>query len=276
MRHGRPILALPLLVLLAITKPSIAQDYSFGIVPQQAAQTLAAKWTPIFNFISQESGYQIRFSTAKDIPTFEQRLSAGEYDFAYMNPYHYTVFSQKPGYVALARRKDQGLQGILVVAKDSPIQSIRELNNQTLAFPSPAAFAASVVPRAVLKAQGIKIKPQYVSSHDSVYLSVSKNLFPAGGGVKRTFNNTDAQVRHQLRVLWETKAYTPHAIAVHPNIPTEVREKVLVALLKLNETAEGKQLLNSISVEYGIIAAQDSDWDDVRALKIDLLDHLLK
>ncbi len=38
-----------------------------------------------------------------------------------------------------------------MVRKDSTIKELSELSGEKLAFPSPAAFAASVIPRAVLE-----------------------------------------------------------------------------------------------------------------------------
>lgn len=252
-----------------------AETISFGIVPQQSAKKLAKLWTPINAYLSAKSGLNIQFATAQDIPTFEKRVLAGEYDIAYMNPYHYTVFNQKPGYDAIIKQKDKRIKGIVVVRKESAINSLNELNGQTLSFPSPAAFAASVLPRAKLAADGIEITPQYVSSHDSVYLTVSRGLFPAGGGVMRTFNNTDPIVKDKLKILWATPGYTPHAFAVHPSVNAEVKDKLQQALMSMNSDPEGQALLKSINFK-GMEIAQDSDWDDVRSLNITLLDHLLK
>ena len=81
-------------LLLAINIPAAnAETLTFGVVPQQSASKLARLWTPILEQVSREVGVRIEFRTAKDIPTFEQRLASGEYDFAYMNPYHFTVFN---------------------------------------------------------------------------------------------------------------------------------------------------------------------------------------
>ena len=57
-------------------------NLAFGIVPQQSASKLAGLWTPILAYLSQKTGYAIRFKTARDIPTFEQRLAAGDYQCA--------------------------------------------------------------------------------------------------------------------------------------------------------------------------------------------------
>ena len=242
---------------------------SFGIVPQQSATKLARLWTPICKYLSKQTGYRFVFKTAKDIPTFEKRLAAGEYDIAYMNPYHYTVFSIDPGYRAIAKETNKRIQGIIVVKKDSPYQSIAELSGKTLAFPAPAAFAASVLPRAYLKTNQIEISPQYVRSHDSVYLTVSKGLYPAGGGIQRTFNNMPESIRQQLRILWKTPGYTPHAFAVHPRLPAAVVRDTAGALIAMSTNEEGGNLLKNLNFNP-IGSAKDEDWDDVRELGIAL------
>jgi phosphonate transport system substrate-binding protein len=247
----------------------------FGIVPQQSATKLARLWTPVLDYLGEKTGYRFQFRTAPDIPTFEQRLARGEYDMAYMNPYHYTVFHREPGYRAFAKEKDKRIKGILVVRKDSPYRSLRELKGQTLAFPAPAAFAASILIRSHLKNAGIPITAKYVSSHDSVYLTVAKGLYPAGGGVMRTFRNMNAAITDQLRILWVTPSYTPHAIAAHPAVPEDVVLRVQQAMLAMHKDLHGKTLLKTINFK-GIVAAEDAEWNDVRTLGIDLLDDLVK
>jgi phosphonate transport system substrate-binding protein len=268
------VMSLLVSALMLVISTVNAASLSFGIVPQQSAQKLARLWTPVFKYLSDKTGEDIRFSTAHDIPTFEKRLVAGEYDIAYMNPYHYTVFHQVPGYEAIARQKDKRIKGIMVVRKDSPLTELAGLNGQTLAFPSPAAFAASVVPRAQMELQGMQITPQYVSSHDSVYLGVARGFFAGGGGVLRTFNNTAPEVKDQLRILWTTPSYTAHAIAVHPRVAPDIIEKLKQALLTMHDDPEGLKLLAAINFN-GFELAENSDWDDVRALQIKLLDELL-
>jgi len=250
------------------------QKLSFGIVPQQSATKLAKIWTPLLKKISKEVHVEIRFKTAKNIPVFEKRLLTGEYDLAYMNPYHYTVFHQNPGYKAFAKQKNKKIKGIIVVHKDSQVQHPKELVNQTLAFPSPAAFAASVLPRAYFQNNHWPITPKYVSSHDSVYRSVAKKLFPAGGGIIRTFEGVAPEIRSQIKILWVTPAYTPHAFAAHPRVPKNLIAQLKQMMIALEQSAEGRNLLSNIGFD-GIQEAQNEDWDDIRALKINQLDSLI-
>ncbi|MGB5438991.1 MAG: phosphate/phosphite/phosphonate ABC transporter substrate-binding protein [Gammaproteobacteria bacterium] len=249
----------------AMAKPP---PLSFGIVPQQTSSTLLRAWGPLLRYLQEQTGQRFIFRTAPDIPTFEARLAAGEYDFAYMNPYHFTVFNQgDQGYQAVARARDKQIRGILVVRKDSPATMLEDLKNATLAFPSPAAFAASVLPRANLRAKQVPFEVQYVSSHDSVYKAVAGGFFPAGGGIIRTFKATDPKVREQLRVLWTTPPYTPHAIAAHPRVDAAVVSSVQQALVLMDVNEKGRIALENLKIK-GLAAAKNSDWDDVRSLQI--------
>ncbi|PSW05746.1 phosphate/phosphite/phosphonate ABC transporter substrate-binding protein [Photobacterium lipolyticum] len=257
-------------LLILVAQASMAKTYTFGVVPQQSASKLAQLWTPIVLHLSEQTGMEIQFATAPNIPTFEERLAAGDYDFVYMNPYHFTVFNQEPGYQALAKAKNKRIKGIIVVRKDSGITELQQLNRQTLAFPAPAAFAASILTRSHLSDIGINFTPKYVSSHDSVYSAVAKGLYPAGGGVMRTFNNMPDTLRKQLHVLWTTQGYTPHAFASHPKVNAVDQLKLQQALIQMDRSLNGMALLESIKLQ-GIEAAQSSDWDDVRRLRIEFL-----
>ncbi|MDO6693200.1 phosphate/phosphite/phosphonate ABC transporter substrate-binding protein [Aliiglaciecola sp. 3_MG-2023] len=243
---------------------------TFGIVPQQSAKRLAELWTPIFHHISQQSDVNIVFSTAKDIPTFEKRLESGDYDLAYMNPYHYIFYHKMSGYNALAKQSNKTIQGVIVTHADSNIKTIQDLVGSRLAFPAPAAFAATLLPQAELNNLGVEFTPMYVGSHDSVYLNVSRGFFPAGGGIQRTLNNMDEEVQSSLVTIWKSARYTSHAIASHPDVDAATRAKVQAALVNMNNSEHGKVLLKNINFN-GFETALNSDWDDVRALNIEAL-----
>ena len=259
-----------LLLCCVIPSHINAETYSFAFVPQQSAKKLAKKWTPILNYINEHTGDTYVFTTAKNIPTFEQRVQAQDYDVAYMNPYHFVVFNQSAGYQALAKQKNKQIKGIVVVKKDSDIKTLEQLEQMKLAFPAPAAFAASILPRGELQQRGIEFTPKYVSSHDSVYLNVARGFFPAGGGVMRTFNNTAPEVREKLKVLWSTNGYTPHAFATKQDFPQEAAKRLIAALESMNTTEKGKALLKTVNFK-GLEAAQNDDWRDVKSLDLDTI-----
>lgn len=280
MRHCKKHIRWWLSVLLLSSAASTAQVpparpvmLSLGVVPQQTPTRTVNLWSGLIEEIGRRSGYRIELKPAQDIPTFERRLAAGEFDLAYLNPYEYTVYHRTPGYQAFAREEGQ-LQALIVVRRDSIIQKLSDLRGRSLAL-VPAAFAATVLPLAHLREQGVAVTPKFVGSHESVYLSVIGGMYPAGGGVRRTFERMAPAMRAELRVLWAAPPVTPHAIAAHPRVPRAVVEQLQRVLLDLKHDTTGRGLLQELGFT-GIIAAHDKDWDDVRALHIDLLDPVLR
>lgn len=264
----RPIAfgAMMMLASFISQKPASAETaLTFGVVPQQSASRLAQIWVPVLDYLGEAIGTPIRFATAKDIPTFEACLAKGAYDLAYMNPYHYTTFNDLAGYQAFARQEKKRLRGLIVVHADSGYQELEDLDGQPIAFPSPAAFGASVIPRAEMKSRDMAIRPAYVKSHDSVYRAVIAGLFPAGGGVLRTFNNVPEAERANLRVLYRTEAYTPHAFAAHPRIDKALLNRLIKRIAAI--TSDRPALLKALGMS-GIQPATDKDWDDVRSLDL--------
>jgi phosphonate transport system substrate-binding protein len=247
-----------------------ALPLSFGVVPQQSASRLAEQWGPLLAEVSRRSGVPLVFRTAPSIPAFEERLGQGDYDLAYMNPYHYVVFHASNAYQAFAKEKDRQIRGIVVVRADSPYQKPMDLAGKVVVFPAPAAFAASILPQAEFGRLGIAVTARFVASHDSVFRAVATGLHEAGGGIQRTFEALPSEVRGKLRVLTETPAYTPHAFAAHPRVKAELLAKVQAAMVSLAGDAVGQTLLAPLAFK-GVSVAQDKEWADIRALDIQLL-----
>ncbi|NUZ12667.1 phosphate/phosphite/phosphonate ABC transporter substrate-binding protein [Pseudoalteromonas sp. McH1-7] len=259
-----------LIIGLLFSLSALSAEYTFAFVPQQSANKLVKNWQPVLNYINDKTGDKYIFKTAKDIPTFESRLLNQEYDVAYMNPYHFIVFNKQAGYEAIARQKNKQIKGIIVVKKGSGINTLSQLHDHVLAFPAPAAFAASILPRSELMKQGISFTPRYVSSHDSVYLNVARGFVKAGGGVIRTLENTDPEIKSQLDILWTTPGYTPHAFAVKQDMPQEAKARLTHALTSLANSERGRALLAAVNFT-AIMPASNAHWQDVEALNIDIL-----
>lgn len=267
--YGPLLLVILLMPWVATAAPSSTQtstqeSFSFGVVPQQNPTALAKTWAPVLSYLSQKTGYKLEFQTAKDIATFNQRLKAGAFDIAYMNPFLYAVDKSRH-YKVFAKEKDTRLRGIIIVAKNSPYSSLASLKNTTMAFPDPDAFAATLLPLAYLEQSGIRVTLKNVMSHDSVYRAVAKGLYPAGGGVVKTLEKTDPLVRDQLRVLWTSPPYTPHPIATHIRTPQPVIDKLFTAMATMHLDPQGKTLLEGLKFK-GIESAEDHEYDAIRAL----------
>jgi phosphonate transport system substrate-binding protein len=224
------------------------KTYIFDVVPQLPAAKIYTTWSPLLQRVGLEAGLCFDLRVSPTIPEFEQRLLKGEPEFVFLNPYHAVLAHQKKKYQPLLADREDLLTGILVVRADSPAKSLADLKGQTITFPAPNAFAASLLIRAEMAKNKIEITPVFVKTHSNVYRSVIGKDAIAGGGVNNTLDHEAPEVRQQLRVLYETPAYNPHPVATHPSVPSAVRERFLKAILKLAQDEEGRKLLEAISL----------------------------
>jgi len=162
------------------------------------------------------------------------------------------------------REGNKKLQGIIVVAKDSPYKSLKDL--KSLKFTSPKnAFAASTLTRLNILAQSIKISNSFVETHTQGYSLVANGAVDAAGGVLRTFNSLNPQIKNRLRILWTSEGVTPHAFIIHPRVNATVKQRILDAILSFNETPEGVAFFKKLQMNP-FVEAQNKEWGEVRQL----------
>ncbi len=249
--------------------PSAAKVYSFDVVPQLTAAKIYTTWSPLLQRVGQDAGLCFELRVAPTIPEFEQKLLKGEPAFAFLNPYHAVMAYQKQKYQPLLADSENLLTGILVVRADSPIKNLDALKGQHVSFPAPNSFAASLLIRAELAKKKIDIQPVFVKTHSNVYRSVISKDAVAGGGVNNTLDNEASEVRQQLRVLFETPAYTPHPIVTHPSVPAAVRERFLKAMLQLGNDEEGRKLLDDINLNKPQAVTYAKHYKPLESLRLD-------
>lgn len=245
----------------AVEATRAEQKYVFGVVPQFEQRKLYAIWKPIIDELERRTGLSFELVTTLKIQDFEKEFVKGSFDFVYINPYHILKAMPALQYVPLVRDKSP-LRGVLVVRKDGPIRTIGDLNGKVVAFPSPNALAALLMRADLERLHHIKVTPLYVKTHSSVYLHVVNDLAAAGGGIQKTLQEQNPEVRDALRVLYTTQPVPSHPVAAHPRVRKEHRERVQRALLDMGAGPEGKELLSRIPMKK-ITAAAMNDYKEM-------------
>ena len=264
--------AVSLVSLLAATRVNAAEKevYILSVVPQFTPAEINRSWTPIVEKLSRATGRSFELKVYPNFQQFEAAFLKGEIDLAFLNPYHAVMAKRAQGYIPLLRDGANPLVGLIIVRRDSPIQSIQELNGKELAFPAPNAFAASLHPRALLAEQEkISIIPRYVSTHGNVYRHVILGEAIAGGGVNNTFKREPPEVQAQLRVLYETPGVPSHPLVAHPRMPKAVRQAIKNTLLEMHNDPAGQRLLADIQMPKPVEANYARDYQALEKLKLE-------
>ena len=250
-----------------------AKEYTLGVVPQQSPVKIFKSWKPITRYLSKATGFKVSLKTEKSIKEFEKVLYSGDYDIAYMNPYHFTIANDRQGYRAVVRAA-KNIKGIIVMKKDqSDLKTLITDAKTKFLFPSPNAFAATLLIKYELLAKfGVDLSKsdniKYVNSHDSVYKGVARGIGEIGGGIQRTFNSFKSGVdKSSVTEVYQTAAYPSHPIAINQTMDDEDREKIVQALLvmpdKLKSLLSIKELISTSNDEFSVIRELSEKLDIV-------------
>jgi phosphonate transport system substrate-binding protein len=243
--------------------------YTVAVVPQFPATEINRVWAPILDRVGQEAGVVLQLKLSRDIPGFEEELLAGKPDFAYMNPYHQVMARKAQGYVPLVRDSTL-LTGILVVRQDDPIQSVKELEGRTVAFPAPNAFGASLMIRAHLSlVDKISFTPLYAKTHTNAYRQAIVGKAAAAGGLRATLEKEPPEVRANLRVLLETPGAPPHPLSAHPRVPIKVQQAVRAAMLKLAGDTALREFYQDIPMAQPVAADHARDYQPLEKYRLE-------
>jgi signal transduction histidine kinase/ActR/RegA family two-component response regulator len=83
-----------------------ANNYVVGVVPQFATQIISSTWEPLLEELAAKTGDTFELVIETDITQFEVAFERGDYDIAYMNPWHAVIAFETQGYVPIVKEGD--------------------------------------------------------------------------------------------------------------------------------------------------------------------------
>jgi len=246
-----------------------AQLRRVAVVPQLPPSEIYSRWAPLLQDLGQRSKLCFELVVPPSIPAFEQLLKTGGVDYAFMNPYHQVMV--KDTYQPLIRDDQRQLKGVLVIHRKSSLKTLDDLKGQTVAFPAPNAFAASLLIRADLRQRGIPIEADYVTSHLNVYRSVALKLSSAGGGVNNTLNREEPEIARHLKILHTTRGYAAHPFSALRSLPASETTTLAEAWLALGNQSQQHPLLNRVQIPRPVRSDYQRDYGPLDQLGLDAL-----
>ena len=256
---------------LAGTRTAIAQQpLTFGVAPQRSATLTAHYWNPILNYVSARSGVPLVLRLAKTPAEHTEMLRRGEFDFAFSRR-HLLPGRNAAGYRVFARPIEAEVPAEIVVGADSALRALAQLDGSEVGFSHREAFVGYVVPMDALLRAGVRVRPRLVGNAEAVLGQLKAGRIAAAGVNARVMRDFAARAGFSYRVLWRSKPYPNIPIVFHPRVDKARLEAVRSALLAMANDragaailAAGAQLLR-LNPPYGFIAAQEREYDEVRA-----------
>lgn len=232
--------------------------WRLAVVPQLTPVEMYGNWQPLVEALAR-AGISCELVIHPTIALFEREFLDGLADFVFLNPYHMVMARHAHGYLPLLRDQ-RPLEGLVLVSRDAPARSLKDLQSARISFPAPNALGASLYVRAVLAEESISFQPHYAGNHRNAIRQVLAGDSRAAGVVRATYDLESAEVRQALRVLYTTPEIAPHPIAAHPRVPPTVRQQLIDILHGLVHDSRQRGLLQAIQMPEPVPADYRRDY----------------
>jgi len=240
--------------------------YTIGIHPLHNPKRLFEIYGPIVDFLNSnipEADFILEAS--RNYEEFDRKLYSGHFHFAMPNPYQ-TVVSLKHGYRVFGKMSDDDdFRGIILVRRDSGINTVADLKGKAVSYPAATALAATMMPQYYLHTHGIDvnhdIENRYVGSQESSIINVLRGHVAAGATWPvpwKTFSKENPQLAAQLEVKWQTEPLQNNGWVMRKNVPAEIADKFAALLFNLDQHEQGREMLARIPVSRFEPANDDS------------------
>lgn len=199
-------------------------------------------------------------------PTYENGITAitsGQADFSRLGPVSYVnAKARNPAIQILAVEAFEGkkqFEGVVIVRKDSPIQSVADLKGKRIAFGEPGSTTGRYIPQAAMAKAGLHAKDlagyEYLGRHDKVAFAVASGSHDAGTTNMKTYKKyaESKGLRDIARFPAPTQAWV-----ARPNLPPQLFQALRQALLELQ--GPGLEYID----RNGFIPGDDHDYDELR------------
>jgi phosphonate transport system substrate-binding protein len=188
-----------------------------------------------------------------------QALKEGKADLFHDSVVPVMVLSKWAGSVPILRQWKYGeadYEGLIVVQKNSGINSLTDLRGKVIAFEEPHSTSASILPRMLLEEKKLKlvqvkapgaVKPDtigYIYGTDGSSVNVlMTGRVDAATTVTREIERLKPEVRDSLKVIGKTTSVPRQLIAVRKDLDPKIVKALTDILIQMDNDPEGQGVL---------------------------------
>ena len=247
-----------------------------SFVPSGDTQDIIASGDTLATLLSGSTGLVVQSNVGTDFSSVREAMCAGQAHIGWLNTFNYVLANEQCGVDAglvTSRFDATTYAGQIIVAADSGIESLEDLNGKVMCWVDPASTSGYIIPRIMLAAEGIDPDTAFsetieAGSHNNVVTQVYNGDCDAGAtfadartGIEEEFPD----VLEKVVVLATTSDIPNDSVSFIADFPAETRATIVSALLEIAGTPEGQEALNTLYNIEGLLEADDSFYDVFRA-----------
>ncbi len=257
-------------ILLCLSiRPVCAENYKFSILPRYFPEKLTAMTSPLVDYLSLETGNKIELILTENFADYENQVRKGNFAISYENPLVYVNVASTHEVIATALKgkgKDK-FRGIIIARPDSGITNFSDLKGKKVMIVSATSAGGFLSQKLSFQKLGLDVNRdcQLVEAtanrQENVIIAVSIGEVDAGFIRESALHQADEFITPgTIKIITETAWLPNWAVSVNRNLPTEQKEALRTALLKLNKE---DRVMQAMELD-GFKPARDSDYDVIR------------
>lgn len=209
---------------------------------------------PLVRYLNQHlKNVQVRPVATFTLNEYIQKLDQKYFDFTLANG-QLALESEKNGYSIIGKvSDDNSYRGVILVNKDSAINSFADLKNKTVASPGDSAVAGHMMPMLYLYKNGVNVKTDIrllnSNSFESAILNVYLGKCSAAFSWITNWNSflkRRPEITSKVALKWETPALINTAILFRNDMDKETAAELKSLLFSLDKSDEGRKVLDPI------------------------------
>jgi phosphonate transport system substrate-binding protein len=275
-------------ILTGCASPEDDQSLNVQFVPTNQDGSMEAIAGPFADYLSEQLDQEVNVTLATDYSTIVEAMASGQVDVGIMPPAAYVqarsqgsaeaiLTSELTAYDEETGREIEGensetFKGEILVATDNNIESLNDLEGANIATLNPASASGYIYPVAELMNEGLYPGDDYnvttvsdIPSQMTAVLNGQQDAAFVFEGARDVFQDAfgDVDLFEELEVLYLTEGDIPNdAIAVHPDLDSELKEAIQNVFLEMPNNAEGQEAM-SMWNHLGYNEANEAAYDTV-------------
>lgn len=257
---------LPLALCLSLHTAWAAPErvaLDMGVFPYFSTRALLDLYQPMRLHLARELNRPVNLFTALSFKVYADQTRIGAYDIVVTPPHLARLAQRETGYVPIVMFTRE-LRGVMVVARDSPIQNLQQLRGRIIATPNRLALV-TIMGQQLLQESGLganDVSLLEVASHNTAVLAVQRGEVDAAMTEAVALAQMPDALRNSVRIIARMPP-APHVMfLVHPRLGMEMMARIKRALLDFAATREGRGFFRDSGFE-GVRSTDESDLKSV-------------
>jgi len=264
----------------------VPEKLTVQFVPSQNADTLEAKAKPLEKLLGDRLGIPVEVSVSTDYNTIIEAMASKQVDVGFLPPTAYVLAKERGAAEVILQAQRFGVQdatgapteelvnfykAMIIVKKDSEIQSIADLKGKKIGYQNVTSSAGYVWPAGKLMEEGLDplqdVEGITLKGHDQAVLAVLNGDVDAAAifqDARNIVKNDYPTVFEDTRVLTFTEPIPNDTISVRSDMNAEWIKKIQDAFIAIGQDEEGHAIIKEIYSHEGYVVSEDSVFNIVR------------